>query len=34
MIMVFHEYTYQDHEDIIRAINTKHAQCTCYTLSL
>ena len=34
MIMGFHEYTYQDHEYIIRAMNnTKHSQCTCYTLS-
>ena len=31
MIRVFHEYTYQDHEDIIRAMNTKHAQCRLYT---
>jgi len=29
MIMSFHEYTYQDREFIIRAIHTKHAQCTC-----
>jgi len=28
MIMGFHEYTYQDHEYIIRAMNTKHTQCT------
>ena len=28
MIMGFHEYTYQDREYIIRAMNTKHAQCT------
>ena len=26
MIMGFHEYTYQDREYIIRAMNTKHAQ--------
>jgi len=26
MLMGFHEYTYQDHEYIIRAMNTKHAQ--------
>ena len=25
-----HEYTYQDHEYVIRAMNSKHAQCTCY----
>ena len=25
MIMGFYEYTYQDHEYIIRAMNTKHA---------
>ena len=31
MIMGFHEYTYQDREYIIRAMNTKHAQCTCCT---
>jgi len=28
MIMGFHEYTYQDREYLIRAMNTKHAQCT------
>jgi len=33
MIMGFHECTYQDREYIIRAVNTKHAQCTCYTHS-
>jgi len=33
MIMGFHEITYQDCEYIIRAMNTKHTQCTCYTLS-
>jgi len=27
MIMGFHEHTYQDLEDIIRPMNTKHAQC-------
>ena len=27
MIMGFHEHTYQDHEYIIRPMNTKHAQC-------
>jgi len=27
--MGFHEYTYQDCEYIIRAMNTKHAQCRC-----
>ena len=32
--MGFHEYTYQDHEYIIRAINTKHAQCTCLYIQL
>ena len=26
MIMGFHEYTYQDHEYIIRTMNTMHAQ--------
>ena len=26
-----HEYTYQDPEYILRAMNTKHAQCTCCT---
>ena len=25
-----YEYTYQDHEYIVRIMNTKHAQCTCY----
>jgi len=34
MIMGFHEYTYQDREYIIRAINTKHAQCTCLYIQL
>ena len=29
----FSWYTYQDPEYIIRAMNTKHAQCTCYTHS-
>ena len=33
MIIGFHEYTYQDPEYIIRAMNTKYAQCTCYTFS-
>ena len=35
MIMGFHEYTYQDHEYIIRAMNTKHAQSqnTCLSIS-
>ena len=33
MIMGFHEYTYQDREYIIRAMNTKHAQCTCLYFS-
>jgi len=32
MIMGFpHEYTYQDCEYRIRTMNTKHAQCICYT---
>jgi len=31
--MGYHEYTYQDCEHIIRAMNTKHAQCTCYKFS-
>ena len=32
MITAFaHEYTYQDSEYRIRAMNSKHAQCTCYT---
>ena len=34
MIMGFHEYTYQDPEYIIRAMNTKHAQCTCLYIQL
>ena len=34
MIMGFHEYTYQDCECIIRAMNTKHAQCTCLYIQL
>jgi len=34
MIMGFHEYTYQDREYIIRAMNTKHAQCTCLYVQL
>ena len=34
MIMGFHEYTYQDCEYIIRAMNTKHAQCTCLCIQL
>ena len=34
MIMGFHEYTYQDHEYIIRTMNTMHAQCICYTFNL
>ena len=35
MIMGFHEYAYayQDLEYIIKAMNTKHAQCTCYAFS-
>jgi len=33
MIMGFHEYAYQDREYIIKAMNTKHAQCTCYAFS-
>ena len=33
MIMGFHECAYQDREYIIRAMNTKHVQCTCYTFS-
>ena len=28
MIMGFHQYTYQDREYVIWAMNTKHAQCT------
>jgi len=32
MIIGFvHEYTYRDCEYRIRTMNTKHAQCTCYT---
>ena len=31
MIMGFHEYTYQDREYIIRAMNTKHAQSQLVT---
>ena len=27
VIMVAYEYTYQDHEYIIRTMNTKHEQC-------
>ena len=27
VIMVSYEYTYQDHEYIIRTMNTKHEQC-------
>jgi len=34
MIMGFREYTYQDREYIIRAMNTKHAQCTCLYIQL
>ena len=34
MIMGFHEDTYQDREYIIRAMNTKHAQCTCLYIQL
>jgi len=34
MIMGFREYTYQDHEYIIRAMNTKHAQSTCLYIQL
>jgi len=34
MIMGFHEYTYQDREYIIRAMNTKHTQCTCLYIQL
>jgi len=34
MIMGFHEYTYQDREYIIRAMTTKHAQCTCLYIQL
>jgi len=34
MIMGFHEYTYQDSEYIIRAMNTKHARCTCLIIQL
>jgi len=26
-----YEYTYQDQEYIIRTMNIKHVQCTCYT---
>ena len=29
-----YEYTYQNREYIIRTLNTKHAHCTYYTLSL
>ena len=29
-----YEYTYQDSEYIIRTMNTKHAQCTCYYIQL
>ena len=28
VIMVAYEYTYQDHEYIIRTMNTKHEQCS------
>ena len=34
MIIGFHEYIYQDREYIIRAMNTKHAQCTCLYFQL
>jgi len=30
----FHEYTYQDREYIIRAMNIKHAQCTCLYIQM
>ena len=29
-----YEYTYHDCEYIVRTMNTKNAQCTCYTLSM
>ena len=32
MIMGFHEYTYQDREYVIKAMNTKYAQCTGFQL--
>ena len=32
MTMSFHEYTYQDHDYIIRARNTKLAQCTNHAI--
>jgi len=34
MIMGFHEYAYQDCEYIIRAMNTRHAQCKCLYIQL
>ena len=34
MIMGFHEYTFQDCEYIIRAMATKHAQCTCLAATI
>jgi len=27
--LLLYEYIYQDQQDMIRLMNTKHAQCTC-----